>query len=79
MITEGNKITAGPGKILRRISDGFIYGNEVYLGYTYYLGGELLPEPLLELPEHFEEIDESVEFLYTEFLNSVIDGNGTEV
>ena len=78
MTTEGNKITADPGKVLRRISDGFIYGNEAYLGYTYYLGGKLLPEPLLELPDHFEEIDEPVEFLDNEFLNSVIDGNSTE-
>jgi len=79
MTTEGNKITASEGYVLRRISDGFIYGNEVYLGYTHYLGGVLLPEPLLELPEHFEEVDEPVEFLDTEFLNSVIDGNSTEV
>lgn len=57
MTTEGNKITAEPGKVLRRISDGFIYGNEVYLGFTHYLNGELLDEPLLELPEHFEEIE----------------------
>lgn len=55
-MTEGNKITANEGYVLRRISDGFIYGNEVHLGYTHYLGGVLLPEPLLELPEHFEEV-----------------------
>ena len=42
------------------ISDGFIFGNEINLGYTYYIGGEKLEEPLLELPEHFEEIDEPV-------------------
>lgn len=29
---------------------------ESYLGYTHYLN-ELLDEPLLELPEHFEEIE----------------------
>ena len=62
MTTEGNKITAEQGKILRRISDGLIYGNEVYLGFTHYLGGVLLPEPLLELPEHFEEIKDKVPF-----------------
>ena len=61
MITEGNKITANEGYVLRRISDGFIYGNEVYLGYTHYLGGVLLPEPLLELPEHFEEVENPTE------------------
>lgn len=61
MTTEGNKITADEGCVLRRISDGFIYGNEVYLGYTHYLGGVLLPEPLLELPEHFEEVENPTE------------------
>lgn len=51
-----NHITAEEGMILKRISDGFSYGNEAYLGYTYYLNGEKLDEPLLELPEHFEEV-----------------------
>ena len=54
-------IKADEGKIFRRISDGFIFGNEISLGYTYYLNGKKLKEPLLELPEHFEEIDEPVE------------------
>ena len=54
-------IKAQEGKVFRRVSDGFIFGNEISLGYTYYLNGEKLEEPLLELPEHFEEIDEPVE------------------
>ena len=53
-------IKASEGKVFRRISDGFIFGKEINLGYTHYLGGEKLEEPLLELPEHFEEIDEPV-------------------
>lgn len=57
---ENKIIKAQDGKVFRRISDGFIFGNEVSLGYTYYLGGKKLEEPLLELPEHFEEIDEPV-------------------
>ena len=57
---EDRIIKASEGKVFRRISDGFIFGNEIHLGYTYYLGGKKLEEPLLELPEHFEEIDESV-------------------
>ena len=44
-------ILADEGKVLRRISDGQLFGNEIYLGYTYYLSGEELTEPLLELPE----------------------------
>ena len=50
-------ILADEGKVLRRISDGQLFGNEIYLGYTYYLSGE----PLLELPEHYEEINDPVD------------------
>lgn len=55
---EDRIITASEGKVFRRISDGFIFGKEINLGYTHYIGGKKLEEPLLELPEHFEEIDE---------------------
>ena len=61
MKIENNIITADEGKILRRISDRQEFGKQVHLGYTYYLDGELLDEKLLELPEHFEEIDEEKE------------------
>ena len=54
-------ILADEGKVLRRISDGQLFGNEIYLGYTYYLSGEELTEPLLELPEHYEEINDPVD------------------
>lgn len=50
-------IIADKGKIFHRKSDGHLFGEEIFLGYTWYLGGEKLEEPLLELPEHFEEID----------------------
>lgn len=54
-------ILAEEGKVFRRISDGQLFGNEMYLGYTYYLAGEVLPEPILELPEHYEEINDSAD------------------
>ena len=59
MKVNKNVITAEEGKVLQRISDEMIFGKEIYLGYTYYLGGELLNEPLYELPEHYQEIDET--------------------
>ena len=59
MKVNKNIITAEEGKILQRISDEMIFGKELHLGYTYYLGGELLDEPLYELPEHYQEIDET--------------------
>ena len=30
MKIEGNKITAEEGKVFKRKSDGFIYGNEIF-------------------------------------------------
>ena len=57
----GDKIIkASEGKVFRRISDGFIFGREIYLGYMYYIGGKKLDEPLMARSEHFEEIDEPV-------------------
>ena len=56
-----NIIIAQEGKIFRRKSDGVIFGKEINLGYTYYINGQKLDKPLLELPEHFEEIDEPIE------------------
>lgn len=53
-------IKASEGKVFRRISDGVVFGKEINLGYTHYIGGKKLEEPLLELPEYFEEIDEPV-------------------
>ena len=51
---------ADEGKVFRRISDGFIFGNEIYLGYTYYINGEKLPEPKLEVIEDFEEVEDTL-------------------
>lgn len=50
-------IIADEGKVFQRKSDGFIYGEEIYLGYTYYIGENKLDEPHLEVVEDFEEID----------------------
>lgn len=51
---------ADEGKVFKRISDGFIFGNEIYLGYTYYINGEKLPEPKLEVIEDFEEVEDTL-------------------
>jgi hypothetical protein len=56
-------LIASKGKVLQRVSDGNIFGPEMYLGYTYYLNGGKLSEPLLELPEHFIEVDAPKEYV----------------
>ena len=61
MKIENNIITAEEGFTLRRISDQQEFSNKLHLGYTHYLAGELLEEPLLEIPEHYEEIEASPE------------------
>lgn len=57
MKIDGRTIAPEDGKILRRKSDGWQVWGRLTLGYTYYLEGKRLEEPLLELPEHYEEVD----------------------
>ena len=60
--TPSFHLIASEGKVLQRISDKQIFGFEIYLGYTYYICSQKLPEPLLELPEHYCEIDAPEEY-----------------
>lgn len=53
--------TADEGKIFKRIADGLEYGEEIFLGYTYYINGQKLPQPKLEVIEDFEEVDKPKE------------------
>lgn len=45
-------------KIFKKFSDGLIFDNEIYLGYTYYINSKKLPEPKLEVIEDFEEVED---------------------
>ena len=54
---EKKTIKASEGKIFRRKSDNQIFGDEISLGYTYYIGGRKLEVPHLEVEEDSEEID----------------------
>ena len=49
-------IRADEGKVFRRKHDGFIMGNEIFLGNDYSLGYERVDKP-----EYYEEIEEPVE------------------
>ena len=54
---EHKTIYAGIGKTLKRLSDGMDFGSEITLGYTHYIGGKKLDEPLWELEEHYERVE----------------------
>ena len=59
-------IKVEPGYVLQRISDGMIFGDELELGYTYYLFKDGKPvkleKPIKELPKHYKEIEEIIEY-----------------
>ena len=48
---------ADEGKTLRRIESGEDYGNEIWLGYSHYIGGVKQEPPHLDVPSDFEEVD----------------------
>lgn len=52
-----NHIYAERGMVFRRISSGEIFGNELDLGYSHYIGGMLQVPPHLDVPEDFEEVE----------------------
>ncbi|UEQ79013.1 hypothetical protein [Chryseobacterium arthrosphaerae] len=57
MTQTDNIIKADPGKCFKRKTDGVVFGDEIYLGTTYYLNGIRLQEPIQETHDDFEEID----------------------
>ena len=61
MIIDGNHIIADEGKVFRRIVSGEIFGNEIYLGYSYYIGGVLQDPSHKDVPEDFEEVEQITE------------------
>jgi len=77
MIIEGNHIIAEHDKILRRIEDHQVVGEECYLGYTYYIGGKRLDTPKIEVPSDYEEvtqdeIDREIRELYPPLVEKYI-------
>lgn len=74
MTRSENHITADEGKVFRRIATGEVFGKDIYLGYSYYIGGVLQDPPHLDVPEDFEEIDDTTELTAEEALN-IVTGN----
>lgn len=59
MEIKDNIITVPEGKLIKRLSDGALFGRVLSLGYTYYLDGKRLDTPRLEQFADFCEIDET--------------------
>lgn len=53
-------IIADDGKEFIRIVSEERFGKEIYLGYSYYIGGVLQDPPHLDVPEDFIEVDEII-------------------
>ena len=58
MTIEGNHLVASEGKVLRRIGTDELFGGDIYLGYSHYIGGVRQVPPHIDTPEDFEEIDD---------------------
>ena len=78
MKINGNHIIADRGKVFRRIADGTIYGNEIYLGNTYYIGGVLLDPPHADTADDFEEICDDADLTDSEALRIITGGANDE-
>lgn len=69
-----NHIIADEGKVFRRVASGEVFGKDIYLGYSHYIGGVKQDPPHLDTPEDFEEIDDETELTAEEALN-IVTGN----
>lgn len=61
MTIDGKHMIADEGKVFRRKESGEDYGEEIFLGYSHYIGGVKQDPPHLDVPEDFEEIDKPIE------------------
>ena len=57
-ITEVTVLVAEEGKVIRGVVSGEIMGKELWLGYSYYIGGVRQNPPHLDVQSDFDEIDE---------------------
>lgn len=69
MNLTGNKLTAEDGKVLRRKADGMVYGDVIYLGNTYYIGGILQNPPHVDVMDDFEEVEKPKELKVDDYLD----------
>lgn len=68
MRQEGNILYAKEGMVLKRKNSNDIFGNEIYLGKSYYIDGVLLETPHDDIPDDFEEIPDPDPIVEEEFI-----------
>lgn len=62
-ITDVTVLVADEGKVLVRTGyEDDIIGTEIWLGYSYYIGGVKLDQPHLDVPGDFTEIDKPADY-----------------
>lgn len=61
MTIDGNHIIADEGKVFRRKGTDEVFGDELFLGLSFYIGGVRQDPPHEDVPTDFEEIDSPVE------------------
>lgn len=57
-LTENYIITVPIGKLIKRLSDGALFGRKYLLGYIWYKDGKKLDTPYKERFADFEEVDD---------------------
>lgn len=74
MRIEGNHIIADSGNVLRRKDTDEIFGEDMYLGYSHYIGGVKQNPPHLDVPEDFEEVYSEEEVSDAQALQIITEG-----
>ena len=70
-LTENYIITVPIGKLIKRLSDGALFGRKYLLGYIWYKDGKKLDTPYKERFADFEEVDDPDKDLLTHRIGEV--------
>lgn len=78
MKIENNILIAEGGKVLRRKATGEVFGEQIALGYSHYIGGVRQTPPHKDTADDFEEVWPDEEIDAHEALGIIMGGPGNE-